>query len=285
MLRNLRLHRVLWAVTGLLALVAAVTGVAVPGIYAGVVAEDLRPGAFSQDIISALASAVLIALALAGGNEPAKGQIAALGLLGYFFYAYGIYAIERAYNGFYLVYLAIFGLSFWALIAAGASLERNLFEPDLPRNLRIVSASGALLQPLIFYPLWIAMLVPLMISGDQIDSLYSIFILDLCFIMPAFLLLAFLTYRSHPLGLLLLPALYVLGFTLIFSLALGELAKPMFGLDINLQSFWLSLVLSVFFAAIGTFHLLKLDLTPRPRQPASQAASQRPPGPAPEHRR
>lgn len=282
MLRNLRLHRVLWAVTGLLALVAAVTGVAVPGIYSGVIAPDLTPGAFSQDVISVLASVVLIALALAGGNDPAKGQIAALGLLGYFFYAYGIYAIERTYNGFYLVYLAIFSISFWALIAAGASLERNLLEPNLPRGLRIASASGALLQPLIFYPLWIAMLVPLMSTGDQIDSLYSIFILDLCFIMPAFLLLALLTYRSHPLGLLLLPALYVLGFTLIFSLALGELAKPLFGLDVNLQAFWLSLVLSVFFAAIGTFHLLKLDLTPRPRGRAPQEAYQRLPGPTPE---
>lgn len=282
MLRNLRLHRVLWAVTGLLALVAAVTGVAVPGIYSGVIAPDLTPGAFSQDVISVLASVVLIALALAGGNDPAKGQIAALGLLGYFFYAYGIYAIERTYNGFYLVYLAIFSISFWALIAAGASLERNLVEPNLPRGLRIASASGALLQPLIFYPLWIAMLVPLMSTGDQIDSLYSIFILDLCFIMPAFLLLALLTYRSHPLGLLLLPALYVLGFTLIFSLALGELAKPLFGLDVNLPAFWLSLVLSVFFAAIGTFHLLKLDLTPRPRGRAPQEAYQGPPGPIPE---
>lgn len=73
MLRNLRLHRVRWAVTGLLALVAAVTGVAVPGIYAGVVAPDLVPGAFSQDIISVAASVVLIAVALAGGNEPALG--------------------------------------------------------------------------------------------------------------------------------------------------------------------------------------------------------------------
>jgi hypothetical protein len=280
-LRNLRLHRVLWAVTGLLALVAAVTGVAVPGIYAGVVAPDLVPGAFSQDIISVAASVLLIAVALAGGNEPAKGQIVALGVLGYLFYAYGIYAIERTYNGFYLVYLAILALAFWALIAAGANLERDLFELNLPRTLRIISASGALLQPFIFYPLWIAMLVPLMSTGNRIDSLYSIFILDLCFIMPAFLLLALLSYRSHPLGLLLLPALYILGFTLIFSLALGELAKPLFGLAINAQSFWLSLGLSLFFAVIGALHLQKLDLKPRPGGSAQQAAHQRPTGSTP----
>lgn len=100
MLRNLRLHWVLWAVTGLLALVPAVTGVAVPGIYAGVVAPDLVPDAFSQDINSVAASVLLIAVALANGNEPAKRPMVALGVLGYLFHAYGIYAIERTYNCF-----------------------------------------------------------------------------------------------------------------------------------------------------------------------------------------
>ena len=43
--------------------------------------------------------------------------------------------------------------------------------------------------------------------------------------MPAFMILSVLTYRSHRLGLLLLPAIYVLGFTLILSLAVGELSS------------------------------------------------------------
>ncbi|MEO3934454.1 hypothetical protein WMO79_16790 [Micrococcaceae bacterium Sec7.4] len=67
----------------------------------------------------------------------------------------------------------------------------------LPQGIRVLSASGALLQPLIFYPLWIGMLLPLMRNGDQIDSLYFVFILDLCFVMPAFLILAVLTFRSR----------------------------------------------------------------------------------------
>lgn len=256
---NLRLHRTLWAIAGLLTLAAAVTGVMDAGIYSGIVSPDLIPGAFSQDLISIVASACLIVLALAGGNERPKVQLLVLGLLGYLFYAYGIYVIERAYNSFYLVYMAIFSLTFWALVAAGVSLRRDLPTPRLSRTVRITSASGALLQPLIFYPLWVAMLLPLMSTREQIDSLYSIFILDLCFIMPAFLLLAVLTYRSHPLGLMLLPAMYVLGFTLIFSLALGEVVKPLFGLEANMQSFWLSLALSIFFAIIGAWHLLKLQ--------------------------
>ena len=114
-------------------------------------------------------------------------------------------------------------MALWALVCAGTHIRRDLPKPALPKTVRLLSASGAILQPLIFYPLWIGMLLPLMRTGEQIDSLYSIFILDLCFIMPAFLILSVLAYRSHGTGLLLLPAIYVLGFTLIFSLAVGEL--------------------------------------------------------------
>lgn len=260
MVTSLGYHRALWSLIGLLALAAAVIGVGNPRIYSDLIAREIIPGAYSQDIISIVASLGLIILALTGRNEQAKGQILAFGLLGYLFYAYGIYVIERTYNGLYLVYMAIFTLSFWALVAAGCSLRQDVHTPILPKSLRILSASGALLQPLIFYPLWIGMLLPLMSTGNQIESLYSIFILDLCFIMPAFMVLSVLTYKAHPLGLLLLPSLYVLGFTLIFSLALGEVVKPLFDANINMQALWLSLSLSMFFAILGAFHLIKLKL-------------------------
>lgn len=155
------------------------------------------PDAYSQDLISAAAAIILLCLSLARRSNQPKPQIIALGLLGYLFYAYGIYVIERAYNGLYLVYMAIFTLSFWALISAGATFRKETDAAAVPRTLRLASAAGALLQPLIFYPLWIAMLLPLMRTGEPIDSLYSIFILDLCFIMPAFLILSILTFRSH----------------------------------------------------------------------------------------
>ena len=148
----------------------------------------------------------------------------------------------------------------------------------LPKGIRVLSASGALLQPLIFYPLWIAMLLPLMRNGNQIDSLYSVFILDLCFIMPAFLILAVLTLRGRWPGLVFMPSLYLLGFTLILSLALGELFKPLFNVPVSASSLWSSVLLSALFLLVGGLHLWKLDLNPgggaprRTRTPLPQAA-------------
>ncbi|WP_051476528.1 hypothetical protein [Arthrobacter sp. Br18] len=262
MLTHVNVNRGAWAVTGLLALVAAAAGLWDPAIYDRIVSPGIIRGAYSQDLISAAAALCLLYLALTGRSGTPRRQIIVLGLLGYLFYAYGIYVIERTYNGLYLLYMAVFALSFWALVYAGATLRRNLQQPALPRGIRVVSASGALLQPMVFYPLWIGMLLPLMRTGEQIDSLHSIFILDLCFIMPAFLILSVLTYRQHATGLILLPALHVLGFTLIFSLAAGEVVKPLFDLPLNHASFWPALALSAFFLVLGVLHLRKLQMTP-----------------------
>jgi hypothetical protein len=274
MLTHLKAHRTLWALAGLLTLMASATGIWNPDIYQGIVAPAIIPGAYSQDLISAAAAAGLIYLSLARSSDRPKAQIIALGLLGYLFYAYGIYTIERAYNGLYLVYMAIFALSFWALVCAGATYRKGTRPAMLPRKLRLVSASGALLQPLIFYPLWIAMLLPLMRTGEQIDSLYSIYILDLCFIMPAFLILSVLTFRSHTLGLVFLPALYVLGFTLIFSLAVGEIVKPLFNSVLSPAAFWPAALLSMLFLVLGALHLHALRITTHDgTTPAQTAAS------------
>lgn len=286
MLTHLFLHRLLWAVAGLLAVAAAGIGVWRPDIYNGVVAGALIPGAYSQDLLSGAAGLGLLYLSLAAGRQRTKFHIVALGLLGYLFYAYGIYVIERAYNGLYLLYMAVFAVSFWAIVFAGATMDRAAPAAALSRALRIASATGAVLQPLIFYPLWIGMLLPLMQTGEQIDSLYSIFILDLCFIMPAFLILSFLTYRNHRTGLLLLPALYVLGFTLIFSLAVGELVKPLFGAAPGMAALLQALMLSGLFLVLGTLHLAKLRTAPpapssppgpQTLQPGRQGTHSRPP--------
>lgn len=253
--------RGVWLLTGLLSLAAAGAGLLFPGMYDRVVAAELLPGAMSQDLVSVVAGAALCVLAFAARPGRPRLQLAALGLLGYLFYAYGIYSIERVYNSFYLAYLAVFGLSFWSLVYGALALRAERpGRARLPLSVRMLSGAGSLLQPLIFYPLWIAMLVPLMVSGEQIDSLYSVFILDLCFIMPAFLILAVSTFRGHWLGLVLTPALFLLGFTLIFSLALGELLKPSFNIPLSPASLWSSLGLSALFLVLGTVHLWTLDL-------------------------
>ncbi|HAG10462.1 MAG TPA: hypothetical protein DCK76_03540 [Desulfotomaculum sp.] len=48
-------------------------------------------------------------------------------------------------------------------------------------------------------------------------------------------LLNCLALRKEGLGLLLSPAMFVLGFTMIFSLAIAELVKPLYDLNITAE--------------------------------------------------
>lgn len=270
-------RRAVWAVAALLTLGAAGLGVADPALYDGLVEEPYLPGTYSQDAMSVAAAVVLLYVAWAARTFRPKLELVALGLLGYLAYAYGIYVIERVYNGLYLVYMAIFAAAFWALVYQALALSRRTGRVNLPKRVRLASASGALLQPLMFYPLWIAMLLPLMAAREKIETIYSVFILDLCLIMPAFLILAVSAFRRRKQGLLLLPAAYVLGFTLILPLAAAEPAKQLFGGQFDPAAFWSWLVLSLLFLVLGAVHLrwLQVDGEPGPAGAGEYQAAER----------
>src|SRR5215467_13009041 len=126
MIRNLKWNKILWLITAALSLIAALVGEFDPGIYNKVVSSELLPGAFSQDVMTILASCTLFVLIGLTKEEDAKKQIVILGILGYLFYGYGIYVIERSYTLLYLVYMAIFALSFWSLTYTVANIRREM---------------------------------------------------------------------------------------------------------------------------------------------------------------
>jgi hypothetical protein len=261
MIQKLSWNKILWLITASLSLIAALIGVFDPGIYNKVISKSLVPGTFSQDLMTIIASIILFLLTLFTKQEDAKKQIVVLGILGYLFYAYGIFVIERVYSILYLVYMAIFALSFWSLIYGVATIRQEILHTvTLTRPMRYVSVAGSLLQPLLFYPLWISALLPLMEAGRKIESLYSIYILDLCFIMPAFLILAIMTLKKRGLGLVLTPAMFILGFTLIFSLVIGELVKPLYQQTPDISALTMSLLLSLLFLVLAGFHLWNLKI-------------------------
>ena len=259
MIGNIRANKVLWILTAVLSLAAALVGVISPGIYDKVISADIMPGVFGQDLMTIVASVIILALAIGIKQDNTKKQIVILGILGYLFYAFGIYVIERVYNVFYYLYLAIFSLSFWSMVYGVASIRRDALEKiELPGKIRGVSAGFSLFVALVFNILWIIQLLPLVQAGDKIEFLYSIYILDLCFIMPALIVLGIMTARNKGLGLLLTPAVFILGFTLIFSLAVSESVKPLYDMTVSAAGLVPSLVLSGLFLPLTFLHFRKL---------------------------
>jgi hypothetical protein len=76
--------------------------------------------------------------------------------------------------------------------------------------------------------------------------------------MPALIVLGIMTARNKGLGLLLTPAMFILGFTLIFSLVVSESVKPLYDMTVSAAGLVPSLVLSALFLVLTFLHFRKL---------------------------
>lgn len=222
-----RFHRWLWLGVAMLSLFAAGTGVIDPSVYDGLVPASIRPGVFTQDLVAVVVSTMLGLLAVSDLSHPIRKRVVAHGILGFLFYAYGIYAIERMYNALYPLYLVLFGGSLFVLIYSIAVRPNEAASRLMvPRWVRLLGAGYGLLIAVVFTVMWISDLVPLLQSGERIDHLYSIYIIDISFVMPAFAMAAVMTLRRHPVGLMGLPSLFIVGAGILSPLALAEWMKP-----------------------------------------------------------
>jgi hypothetical protein len=260
-IQSLRTNRTLWVLTALLALGAAVVGVFKPGIYGKVVGMALMPGVLGQDLTTVVASVAILALAIRVKAGDWKKQMVVLGILGYLFYAYGVYVIERMYSVLYYLYLAVFGLAFWSMVYGVAKIRPEILQDvQVPGSVRNVSAGFSLLVAVAFSVLWVIDLLPLVQAGEKIEFLYAVYVLDLCFIMPAFVIVGVMALRKAGLGLLLIPPMFVLGFAVMLSLAVSEMAKPLYDLAVTVGGLGPPLVLSLAFMVLAALHLRKLEL-------------------------
>lgn len=260
MIKNLKTNKILWLFVAALSLTAALIGVFNQAVYSTVLRPDLVPGTISQDLITILAALALVFLSLKTGDNDTKKQIVVISLLAYVFYGYGIYVIERLYNSFYLLYMAIFSLSFWALVYSLASIDKDTLKNiKAPKWIKNVSAGFLILTALLFYFLWTSQLLPLMQTGEKIDFLYSIYILDMALVLPAILVSAVLIIKKNPLGLVFAPILFIKAFTLLFSVGLGSLLKPLFNQPTTPEETGFYLVLSTLFFVLGALSFWKIS--------------------------
>ena len=260
MINNLEKNRKLWLLVSVLSLVAAFMGVFNQNIYRKVVSLEVLPGTISQDSITIIVGLVLLILSLKIREKDIKKQIVVISLVAYLFYSYGIYVIEQLYNSLYLLYIAIFTLSFWSIIYVLAN-----FNQELLRNVRIsklvryLTTGFLLFIPLLFYSLWIGRLLPLMRIGEKIEFTHSIFILDMVFVLPSFIISAILIIKRNGLGYIFAPILFFKAFTLLFTVGLGGFLKPLYNQTANQGESAFYIILSVIFLALTVLNFWKIE--------------------------
>ena len=253
-------------ILSLLALYAALSGVLNKSLYtevflAGTISKFLITGSLAQDIISVPLGILLAVLSLVFLKRPGyKSFIAILGLAGYFFYGYGLYVIQGQYTSIYLIYLAIFGLSLYSLIWGLTS-----FEPDavkqyrLPAGLRKSIGVFLAVIVLVLVPIWLS-LITADIGRHIPRDTYAVFILDLCVVFPALVIIAVQLWKKLPFANILAGVALFKALTVCLSVAFGEWFSPHYGgFQANYTGLAIFAVLTAVSVVFLVLYLLKLD--------------------------
>ena len=189
-----------------LTLAAVGAALILPDPYAAV-PDHLRPGAWSQDTLSAPAALALLAVNWRLRQGWAKSWLIWAGLLGYLVYAYALYSFDRVMNPAYPLYLAVLVASVLAVVLFVRAVEPGrLVSAHRPPPRRAVAGLFGVLV-VVFTALWLSQLLPAM-AARQPSPGQTIFVLDLAFALPLTGLTAWLLWRGTPVGdLMAIPML------------------------------------------------------------------------------
>ena len=214
----------LGAVSGLLALVAALAGLLIPSFYNAPL--SLTTAMRGQDAVTLAAVAALALVSPAAARGSRRARLAWLGLMGYLLYTYMGAAYAYPFNALCLLYIAAFVTSGVALASAALSLNADrlkaAFDAGTPR--RAVAAFLGFMAVLVALPelsqvagYWFTGRLPDLVAraGGNNSFVYT---QDLGLVLPLMVLAAVWLWQDRAWGFVLAGALLVKAVTMGLAL-------------------------------------------------------------------
>jgi hypothetical protein len=198
----------------ILAIGGSLAGILVNRVYVHETTEWAGE-AIGQDIANLVVFPALLVFAYHAAKGSLKARLAWTGTLVYSAYTYAIYAFDVHFGPLFLLYVAVFGLSVWALGGSVATtdpvgVKERFAAPNLVgfTAYLLVSVSAG------FALLWLSEDIPAVINGSTSDALSKsglltnpVHVLDLGLFLPACMLAGLLLRRGRAWGYYLAPVL------------------------------------------------------------------------------
>ncbi len=263
-MNNPVLFRLSWRLSWLivaLAGIASAGGLLIPGLYRD--NDFVRTAWLGNDQITLFVAVPALAIVLLRslrGSVPA--QLVWMGMLGYMLYNYAFYLFGAAFNEFFLLYVALFAGSVYALILGLMGLDvtavRERFSEKAPvKGIAIFFLFIAI--PLILVEgsqtvqfIRTGILPPIIVDTGQQTSV--VFVLDMSVVIPAMLLSALLLWQRRGWGFVLGVVMLVKGLSYMLVLLLASAMLAGF----NLSGRWDPLTPFYGFVALGSVLCLAL---------------------------
>lgn len=189
--------------------------------------------AAAQDTVNLVVYPALLVLAVLAARGSLRAHFAWVGVLAYSAYSYLLYAGYVHFSPLFLVYVAVLGLSVYALIGGLALLDparvREAFDRQAPVRLvaRLLVVFGV-----VFYALWLSEVVTAMLAGEAPRAAVEnglpvnvVHVLDMALLLPAVITAGVLLGRRRGLGYCLAaPLLTTLG---VLTLAIAAMVASL----------------------------------------------------------
>lgn len=153
-----------------------------------------------------------------------RGKMLQSGALGYMLYTYASYSFLSMYNRFFLLYVALFGLSLFSFIISfkdfGPTEVADALGPRYPRKFLGIYL---IVMGILLALMWIGRIVPSLIAGlppAGIEHYATLVIqaLDLGVVVPAAIITGVLLIQKHPFGATLAAILFIKLLTMALAL-------------------------------------------------------------------
>ncbi len=164
--------------------------------------------------------AIFLVLAMFG---TIRGMLAHAGVLAYFVYTYGSYALGFTVNRFFLVYVILFSVSFFAfLLALRDVVDSDIDESVLWEAVVKTTAAVLILVGVGTFSVWIGPVLEAVTGGTpkvviEADGHLAAQTLDLGLVAPASVLVGVLLLRKNLWGLIFAPILMIKNLALVGS--------------------------------------------------------------------
>lgn len=202
----------LWLSLSSTAAVLAAAGSAV-GLWAaeriyGQETAALADAAAAQDLVNLLLVApILVILGVLAWRGSLSATLGWLGCVAFTVYNYAIYVFSVHFGPLFLIWVAVLGLSVFALIGGLSTLDAHAVKAHFAGRTQPLAAWFLIAVAALFALLWLSEILPDLVAGGPSRSAGDwniptnpVHVLDLAFFLPSIVTSGVLLLRRHPFG-------------------------------------------------------------------------------------
>jgi hypothetical protein len=185
-----------------------------------------------------------------------KGKLLLAGILGYFLYTYTSYSFLVMYNSFFLIYVILMSLSFYAFTLTMISFNLETISSCFSKKLPVKLIGGVLIfMSIAVCMMWLGIILPSLKQGitpkilDQYTTL-TIQAMDLGFVVPTTILASILLIKRKPSGYLLASVMIIKEVALvtaIIAMIIGQIHSGVYVPLVQILMFTIFDLLLIYF--------------------------------------